>query len=67
MKFSQAQSEAYFELCKYRMKNVYLTWVEQFLDLIEEEIPQSKLSMFFEVMESINVVIDKYKTQNELK
>jgi len=41
--------------------------VAGFLDLIEEEIPQSKLSMFFEVMESINVVIDKYKTQNELK
>jgi len=41
MKFSQAQSEAYFELCKYRIKNVYLTWVEQFLDLIEDNIDTS--------------------------
>ena len=41
MKFSQAQSEAYFELCKYRMKNVYLTWVEQFLDLNEDNIDTS--------------------------
>ena len=41
MKFSQAQSEAYIELCKYRIKNVYLTWVEQFLDLIEDNIDTS--------------------------
>ena len=41
MKFSQAQSEAYFELCKYRIKNVHLTWVEQFLDLIEDNIDTS--------------------------
>ena len=39
--------------------------VTGFLELIEEEIPQSKLSMFFEVMDSINGVIDKYKEQNE--
>ena len=38
MKFSEAQSENYFELCKYRLKNVYLTWVEQFLDIIEQNI-----------------------------
>ncbi|PCJ25668.1 MAG: MarR family transcriptional regulator [Flavobacteriales bacterium] len=41
--------------------------VTGFHDLIGEEIPQSKLSMFFEVMESINGVIDRYKEQNETK
>ena len=40
--------------------------VSGFQELIAEEIPQSKLSMFFEVMGSINCVIDKYKEQNEL-
>jgi DNA-binding MarR family transcriptional regulator len=40
--------------------------VSGFQELISEEIPQSKLSMFFEVMESVNYVIDKYKEQNEL-
>jgi DNA-binding MarR family transcriptional regulator len=40
--------------------------VSGFQELIAEEIPQSKLSMFFEVMESVNYVIDKYKEQNEL-
>ena len=40
--------------------------VTGFNDLIVEEIPQSKLCLFFEVMESINVVIEKYKEQNEL-
>ncbi len=40
--------------------------VSGFQELIQEEIPQSKLSMFFEVMESINGVIDHYKEQNEL-
>lgn len=40
--------------------------VTGFQELIAEEIPQSKLSMFFEVMESINGVIDTYKEQNEL-
>jgi len=40
--------------------------VSGFHELIAEEIPQSKLSMFFEVMESVNFVIDKYKKQNEL-
>jgi MarR family transcriptional regulator, organic hydroperoxide resistance regulator len=40
--------------------------VSGFQELIAEEIPQSKLSMFFEVMESVNNVIDKYKEQNEL-
>ncbi len=40
--------------------------VSGFQELIVEEIPQSKLSMFFEVMESVNCVIEKYKEQNEL-
>ena len=40
--------------------------VSGFQELIQEEIPQSKLSMFFEVMESINGVIDQYKEQNEI-
>ena len=40
--------------------------VSGFQELITEEIPQSKLSMFFEVMDSVNCVIDKYKEQNEL-
>jgi len=40
--------------------------VSGFQELIAEEIPQSKLSMFFEVMDSINCVIDKYKDQNEI-
>lgn len=41
--------------------------VSGFQELIAEEIPQSKLSMFFEVMESVNCVIDKYKEQNDIK
>lgn len=41
--------------------------VSGFQELVYEEIPQSKLSMFFEVMDSINGVIDKYKEQNETK
>ena len=40
--------------------------VSGFQELISEEIPQSKLSMFFEVMDSVNGVIDKYKEQNEV-
>jgi DNA-binding MarR family transcriptional regulator len=40
--------------------------VSGFQELITEEIPQSKLSMFFEVMDSVNRVIDKYKEQNKL-
>jgi DNA-binding MarR family transcriptional regulator len=40
--------------------------VSGFQELIAEEIPQSKLSMFFEVMDSVNRVIDKYKEQNKL-
>jgi DNA-binding MarR family transcriptional regulator len=40
--------------------------VTGFNNLIVEEIPQSKLCLFFEVMETINGVIEKYKEQNEL-
>ncbi len=38
--------------------------VQGFHELIAEEIPQSKLSMFFEVLESVNGVIDTYKIQS---
>lgn len=41
--------------------------VAGFQELISEEIPQSKLSMFFEVMDSINGVINQYKEQNDSK
>ncbi len=41
--------------------------VEGFHEIITTEIPQSKLSMFYEVMESVNGAIDKYKDQNEVK
>jgi len=39
--------------------------VSEFNDMIMEEIPQSKLSMFFEVMNDVNRVIEQYKEQNE--
>ena len=38
--------------------------VEGFNELILEEIPQSKLTVFFEVMDSINKTIEKYKRKN---
>ncbi|MCB0380846.1 MAG: MarR family transcriptional regulator [Flavobacteriales bacterium] len=38
--------------------------VEGFNDLILEEIPQSKLHVFFEVMDTINKTIEKYKQEN---
>ena len=40
--------------------------VEAFNELVIEEIPQNKLSVFMEVMECVNVAIDKYKQQNGL-
>ena len=40
--------------------------VEAFNELVVDEIPQNKLSVFVEVMESVNVVIEKYKEQNGL-
>lgn len=39
--------------------------VSGFNELINEEISQSKLSVFFEVMDDVNRVIEKYKLQNE--
>ena len=41
--------------------------VQGFHELITEEIPQSKLSMFYEVLDSVNETIDKYKIQNQKK
>jgi DNA-binding MarR family transcriptional regulator len=41
--------------------------VQGFHDLIAEEIPQSKLSMFYEVLDSVNETIGKYKIQNQKK
>ncbi|MCB0401016.1 MAG: winged helix DNA-binding protein [Flavobacteriales bacterium] len=38
--------------------------VSGFNELIQEEIPQTKLSVFFEVMEDVNKVIEKYKEMN---
>lgn len=40
--------------------------VAGFNDLIHANIPQSKLSMFNEVMREINQTIEEYKEQNEL-
>ena len=39
--------------------------VSGFNDMIVKEIPQTKLSIFFEVMNDVNRVIEKYKEQNE--
>ena len=62
-----------------RMVNIFLTEegvgkrkiakkvVQGFYDLIAEEIPQSKLSMFYEVLDSVNETIGKYKIQNQKK
>jgi DNA-binding MarR family transcriptional regulator len=41
--------------------------VQGFHDLIAEEIPQSKLSMFYEVLDSVNETIGMYKIQNQKK
>jgi DNA-binding MarR family transcriptional regulator len=41
--------------------------VQGFYDLIAQEIPQSKLSMFYEVLDTVNETIDKYKIQNQKK
>lgn len=38
--------------------------VSGFNKLIEDEIPQEKLQVFFEVMESINKTVEKYKNEN---
>ena len=41
--------------------------VSGFNQLIDNNIPQSKLSLFFEVMNDINKTIEEYKVQNEIK
>lgn len=38
--------------------------VSSFNEMIREEIPQTKLSVFFEVMNDINRVIEQYKESN---
>ncbi len=38
--------------------------VEGFNKLILEEIPQQKLNTFFEVIESVNKTVEKYKKEN---
>jgi len=40
--------------------------IEAFNELVKEEIPQNKMSIFIEVLEGINDVIGKYKEQNGL-
>lgn len=39
--------------------------VSGFNELVEDEISHSKLSVFFEVMDDVNRIIEKYKVQNE--
>lgn len=39
--------------------------VSTFNEMIVQEIPQTKLSVFFEVMDDVNRVIEQYKEQNE--
>jgi SAM-dependent methyltransferase len=36
--FQESQDEAYLALCVERVRTQYLTWVEQFLDLLEERL-----------------------------
>ena len=40
--------------------------VSGFNELIHANIPQSKLSLFYEVMDEINQTIEEYKEENEL-
>jgi DNA-binding MarR family transcriptional regulator len=40
--------------------------VSGFNDLIHQEIPQTKLSVFYDVMNDINKVVEQYKELNEL-
>jgi DNA-binding MarR family transcriptional regulator len=49
------------------MRKIAQQVVQGFHELIAEEIPQSKLSMFYEVLDSVNETIDKYKIQNQKK
>lgn len=38
--------------------------VSGFNEMVEKEIPSAKLKVFFEVMETINKTVDKYKNEN---
>lgn len=38
--------------------------VSGFNEMVEKEIPSTKLKVFFEVMETINKTVDKYKNEN---
>ena len=40
--FQKSQNDEYLELCVNRVKNKYLTWVEQFLDIISENVDFNK-------------------------
>ena len=40
--FQKSQNDKYLELCVNRVKNKYLTWVEQFLDIISENVDLNK-------------------------
>lgn len=42
MMFHESQGDQYLELCINRAKNKYLTWVEQFLDIISENVDINK-------------------------
>lgn len=38
--------------------------VSGFNEMVEKEIPSTKLKVFFEVMETINKTVEKYKNEN---
>ena len=40
--FQEAQDNEYLKLCIHRAKSIYLTWVEQFLDIISENVDINK-------------------------
>jgi len=40
--FQKSQNDKYLELCVNRVRNKYLNWVEQFLDIISENVDLKK-------------------------
>ena len=36
--FQKSQNDEYMELCIHRVKNLYLTWVDEFLDIINQNV-----------------------------
>jgi len=40
--FQKSQNDKYLEKCVNRVKNKYLTWVEQFLDIISDNVDLNK-------------------------